>query len=39
MKENLNKKEAEYKTIQLEKMTGRVSQLQKSYEKEKEAAE
>jgi hypothetical protein len=33
MKESLGKKEAEYKAIQLEKITARVSELEKSYER------
>jgi len=35
MKESLGKKEAEYKAIQLEKLTTRVSELEKSYDHEK----
>ena len=33
MKDSLSKKEAEYKAIQFEKMSQRVGQLEKNYEK------
>ena len=39
MKDSLGKKQAEYKSIQLEKMTTRVTQLERSYEREKENSE
>ena len=39
MKDSLGKKQAEYKSIQLEKMTTRVSELERSFEREKETSE